>query len=176
MHLIWQELVEGFGDSERLLRMLVRLALAVVLGGIVGLERRREGKSAGFRTHMLVSLGAALFTLLAWHSGMNVSDLSRVIQGVAAGVGFLGAGTILKLSEQHRIEGLTSAASIWVTAAVGAAVGAGRAGPAILGAVLAWAILYVVGRLEHQLNLIAPRPRTPPGSGQRLSPPDSSGD
>src|SRR6516162_6183876 len=105
-------------DVEHIVRVAVRLGLAVVLGGAVGLEREQGGKRAGIRTHMLVSLGAALFTLI----GIEVGDATRVMQGVAAGVGFLGAGTILKLSEEHEVKGLTTAAGIWLTAAVGMSV------------------------------------------------------
>lgn len=167
MNVLWRELAEGFGDGERLSRILVRLAVAVLLGGLVGLERQREGKAAGFRTHMIVALGAALFTLLGSCIGMDSHDLSRIVQGVAAGVGFLGAGTILKLSEQHHIEGLTSAATIWVTAAVGAAIGAGSTGPAIVAAGLAWLILYFAGKFEHRYRWASrpPRPPAPPHAG-----------
>ena len=130
-------------------RIFARLTAAAVLGGAVGFERRREGKSAGLRTHMLVALGAAVFTLIPEEGKMTNADLSRVIQGVAAGIGFLGAGTILKLEEQHRIEGLTSSASVWLTAAVGTAVGAGWIWPALLAVVWGWIVLYVIHRLEQ---------------------------
>jgi putative Mg2+ transporter-C (MgtC) family protein len=130
-------------------RIFARLTAAAVLGGAVGFERRREGKSAGLRTHMLVALGAAVFTLIPEEGKMTNADLSRVIQGVAAGIGFLGAGTILKLEEQHRIEGLTSAASVWLTAAVGTAVGAGWIWPALLAVVWGLIVLYVIHRLEQ---------------------------
>src|SRR6266851_1835629 len=95
-----------------------------------------EDVSAGLRTHMLVALGAALFTLIPQEAKMETADISRVIQGIAAGIGFLGAGTILKLGEEHRIQGLTSAASVWLTAAAGTAVGAGWLWPAVVG--VAW--------------------------------------
>jgi putative Mg2+ transporter-C (MgtC) family protein len=130
-------------------RIFARLTAAAVLGGAVGFERRREGKSAGLRTHMLVALGAAVFTLIPEEGKMTNADLSRVIQGVAAGIGFLGAGTILKLEEQHRIEGLTSAASVWLTAAVGTAVGAGWIWPALLAVVWGLIGLFVIHRLEQ---------------------------
>jgi putative Mg2+ transporter-C (MgtC) family protein len=133
-------------------RVFLRLSVATLLGGIVGFERHREGKYAGLRTHMLVALGAALFTLIPQEAKMSTSDLSRVIQGVAAGIGFLGAGTILKLEEQHRIEGLTSAASVWVTAAIGMSVGAGWLWPAIVGVIWGWIILLVIHRLEQHLR------------------------
>ncbi len=101
---------------------------------------------------MLVALGSALFTLIPQEAQMTTADLSRVIQGVAAGIGFLGAGTILKLEEQHRIEGLTSAASVWVTAAVGMSVGAGWIWPAVVGVIWGWIILSIIHRLEQYLR------------------------
>jgi putative Mg2+ transporter-C (MgtC) family protein len=132
-------------DVEHIVRVAVRLGLAVVLGGAVGLEREQGGKRAGIRTHMLVSLGAALFTLI----GIEVGDATRVMQGVAAGVGFLGAGTILKLSEEHEVKGLTTAAGIWLTAAVGMSVGAGWVWPAVVSVLLALIVLLLFHRLEH---------------------------
>jgi putative Mg2+ transporter-C (MgtC) family protein len=129
-------------------RVLIRLTIAVLLGAVIGTERYREGKSAGLRTQMLVALGAALFTLVPQEAKVSPADISRVIQGVAAGIGFLGAGTILKLEGEHRIEGLTSAASIWVTAAVGMAVGVGWIWPAVVGVVWGWTILSIFHRFE----------------------------
>lgn len=144
------QLLDEFQDTAHLGRVVLRLLIAVVLGGIVGFERLRDGKAAGMRTHMLVSLGSALFTLTAVEGGMSMGDLSRIIQGVAAGIGFLGAGNILKLSEQHRVEGLASAASIWLTAAAGVSVGAGWVWPAVVGIVFAWGILAGLRSIEHR--------------------------
>jgi putative Mg2+ transporter-C (MgtC) family protein len=118
-----------------------------VVGGIIGFERQYEHKAAGVRTHMLVSLGAALFTVIA--TELKVADVSRVIQGVAAGIGFLGGGTILKLTDQAEVKGLTTAASIWITAALGTAVGAGMIFPAILTVLLAGFILFSLHRIER---------------------------
>src|ERR1700687_5887578 len=84
MLLFWEEVFSGPADGVHIVRVVVRLSVACLLGGIVGLERHREGKSAGLRTHMLVALGAALFTLIPCEAKMNSADLSRVIQGVAA--------------------------------------------------------------------------------------------
>ena len=99
-----------------------RLGMAIAAGGVVGLDRRLRHKPGGLRTHMLVSLGAALFALVSLAMG-TPDSLSRSIQGVATGVGFLGAGEIIhnttNLEEQKKIKGLTSAASIWVTASLG---------------------------------------------------------
>jgi len=100
-----------------------------------------------------------MFTLVPLEDKMTPSDVSRVIQGIATGIGFLGAGTILKLSDEHRITGLTTAASIWLTAAAGMAVGAGWIWPAVFGVLLAWLILAFLQRLEQWLAPPA-RPRS----------------
>jgi putative Mg2+ transporter-C (MgtC) family protein len=122
--------------------------VAAFLGGILGLQRERHGKAAGVRTHMLVALGAALFVLVPQQWGMNDEDLSRVIQGVVAGVGFLCAGSILKSDDDH-VRGLTTAAGIWLTAAMGVAAGLGRETTAALSALLALAILSMEGPLRR---------------------------
>lgn len=152
MNTWWEEIFPGAAGHVHLVRVVGRLAVAMLLGGVVGFERLREHKAAGFRTHMLVALGAALFTLIPLEAGMKYEDLSRVIQGVATGIGFLGAGTILKQEGQHHVEGLTSAASIWLTAAVGMTVGAGWLWPAVLGVVLAWMVLAPLHQLERRLR------------------------
>src|SRR5690242_292679 len=86
-------------DWHYFVRVVVRLCIAVVLGGLIGMERERTGKSAGVRTHMLVALGAALFTVVPLEAGMRTADFSRIIQGLVTGIGFLGGGVILKQSE-----------------------------------------------------------------------------
>jgi putative Mg2+ transporter-C (MgtC) family protein len=136
------------GDAEQFTRLAVRLLVAAFLGGILGLQRERHGKAAGVRTHMLVALGAALFVLVPQQWGMNDEDLSRVIQGVVAGVGFLCAGSILKSDDDH-VRGLTTAAGIWLTAAMGVAAGLGRETTAALSALLALAILSMEGPLRR---------------------------
>jgi putative Mg2+ transporter-C (MgtC) family protein len=128
--------------------VVFRLLAAALLGAVVGYERERTGKSAGLRTHMLVSLSSAIFVLAPLEAGMSTGDLSRVIQGVAAGIGFIGAGAILKLADERVIEGLTTAAGIWLTAALGLAAGMGRFGLAALSALMAWLILALVARVE----------------------------
>jgi putative Mg2+ transporter-C (MgtC) family protein len=114
----------------------VRLVTAMLLGGLLGFEREKEGKAAGLRTHMLVSLGAALFILAPLEAGVSRDNLVRVIQGLTAGIGFLGAGAILKITEERKIKGLTTAATLWLTAATGMAVGLGWLWPAVLVVVL----------------------------------------
>jgi putative Mg2+ transporter-C (MgtC) family protein len=142
----------GFPDREHVVRVAVRLLVAALFGGIVGLERWREGKQAGMRTHMLVCLGSALFVLAPAELGFQFNDLSRVIQGLVTGIGFLGGGTILKLSQERQIKGLTTAAGIWLTSGVGMAVGLGALWPALLGTALGWIILSWIGYVEHRFQ------------------------
>ena len=136
-------------DLLHLARLVARLSVAAVLGGVLGLEREQRGKAAGLRTHMLVALGAALFTVAPLEAGMELEGLSRVIQGVAAGIGFIGAGTILKRTNEEEIQGLTTAASLWLTAAVGMAVGAGRLWPPLMAVLLAFFILHALGAIDR---------------------------
>ncbi|ABM32855.1 MgtC/SapB family protein [Paracidovorax citrulli] len=128
-------------DLEQATRIVVRLGMAGLLGGLLGWEREHRGKAAGVRTHMLVSMGAALFVLVAEQEGIAPADNSRVLQGIIAGVGFLGAGTILKSDGAHQIRGLTTAAGIWLTAAIGVAAGLGREATALLSTLLALLVL-----------------------------------
>jgi putative Mg2+ transporter-C (MgtC) family protein len=148
---IWQTLQAEFGDlpdAAAVVRIIVRLAVAGAIGALLGSEREAAGKAAGLRTHMLVALGAAMFVLVPQQAGVPLEQMSRVFQGIIAGIGFLGAGAILKLSEERVIKGLTTAASIWLTAAAGAAAGLGRETTAILGGLVAFGILTGLRRLE----------------------------
>jgi putative Mg2+ transporter-C (MgtC) family protein len=131
-------------DSAQMLRVVARICVAAALGAVLGYERQRAGKAAGLRTHMLVAIGCTLFVLFPTEAGMATADLSRVIQGVATGIGFIGAGTILKRVDATEIQGLTTAANIWLTAAVGAAVGAGQLWLPVVAVLSAWAILSLV--------------------------------
>lgn len=152
---IWMTAVQEFSDLgsiEDITRVVLRLLVAVALGGLLGYERESIGASAGLRTHMLVSLGSALFVLIPLQAGMQVEDLSRVLQGVTAGIGFLGAGAILKQTEKNDIRGLTTAASVWLTAAIGVAAGMGREASALVSAVLAFVILSIVRRTTKQAD------------------------
>ena len=152
MHGIWQGVLEDLSDvpsAGEVLRIAVRLILAAMLGGVLGVERERSGKSAGLRTHMIVALGAAMFALVPQQAGMTLADMSRVIQGIVAGIGFIGAGAILKHSEANEVHGLTTAAGLWLTAAIGMAAGLGREVTAILGTGLAFGILAFLRRTEH---------------------------
>ena len=143
-----REIAGSFPDAAESARVTIRLIAAALLGAVVGIERERTGKAAGLRTHMLVSLSSALFVLAPLEAGMSQADVSRIIQGVAAGIGFLGAGAILKLDAEREIRGLTTAAGIWMTAAVGVAAGMGRLGLAAIAVALGWIILAIMGRVE----------------------------
>lgn len=148
MDLLWQELTTGFPDRTRLGIVLIRVIAAILLGAVLGIERERAGKPAGLRTHMIVCLGTAVVVLACTEVNMGLDGLSRVIQGIVTGIGFIGAGTILKLQEQREIQGLTTAAGLWMTAAIGVAVGLGALGLAVIGTVLTLLVLA----LEHVLN------------------------
>lgn len=148
MELLWTELSHGLPDRHQFAVVIVRMIAATVLGAIVGFEREKAGKPAGLRTHMLVSLGTAVVVLACYGSGMGEDALSRVIQGIVTGIGFIGAGSILKVAEQRDIKGLTTAAGIWMTAAIGVAVGLGSLGVAIMGTILTLTILALVGWVE----------------------------
>lgn len=152
MDMFLEELTAGLPDESQMARILIRMTAAALLGAIVGIQREHMGKSAGIRTHMLVALGTTLFVIACLESGMSPSDLSRVIQGLAAGIGFIGAGAILKLRDEREITGLTTAAGIWMTAAIGVAVGLGRWGSAALGIILTWVILSIVAQLKDRLQ------------------------
>ncbi len=145
---LWHELTNGFPDRNRFIIVLLRVFAAVLLGAVVGIERERAGKPAGLRTHMLVSLGTAIVVIACQDSGMSLDGLSRVIQGIVTGIGFIGAGTILKLNEQREIQGLTTAAGLWMTAAIGVAVGLGILGVAVIGTLVTVFVLV----LEHFID------------------------
>ncbi|MEH2083538.1 MAG: MgtC/SapB family protein [Nostoc sp.] len=139
------------------LNISFRLCIALLMGAIIGLERQIRRKPAGLRTHILVSLGSALFTLIIMQTGglqATPDALSRVIQGIAAGVGFLGAGEIVRQSSQEsqqlEIHGLTSAAAIWISSALGIAAGCGLWQLGLISAMLTFLVLNVFKRLEKR--------------------------
>ena len=121
-----------------ILDITLRLITAMVLGGVIGIEREFRSKDAGFRTHFLVALGSALFTVVSQYGfGIDLKDSSRVAAQVVSGIGFLGAGTII--FQKNMVRGLTTAAGLWVTAAIGLACGTG---------------LYVVATITTTLVLV----------------------
>jgi putative Mg2+ transporter-C (MgtC) family protein len=107
------------------LQMVLRLLLAAGLGGAIGYQREKAGKPAGLRTHILICIGAALFTVASLYGFGLTADVSRVAAGVVIGVGFIGAGAIIRRDEAGIVAGLTTAATIWAVAAIGLAAGAG---------------------------------------------------
>lgn len=149
---VWNTVLSEFSDipdAAQVTRITLRLVIAAALGGLLGYEREQKGKAAGLRTHMLVALGAALFVLVPQQAGASVADLTRVLQGLVAGVGFLGAGAIIRGNQQTDTKGLTTAASIWLTAAIGLAAGMGRESTAVLSTLLALIILYLIPKAEQ---------------------------
>lgn len=133
------------------LNILLRLGIALLVGAIIGLERETKNKPAGLRTNMLVSFGSALVVLVPIQIGaaeQNLDILGRAISGAISGIGFIGGGTILRESE---VKGLTSAAAIWVSAALGIAVGCGLWDLGLIGATIAWIVLRLVHKWEKYL-------------------------
>jgi putative Mg2+ transporter-C (MgtC) family protein len=130
-----------------------RLALAALLGALVGLNRERLGKPAGLRTHALVALGAAQLTLVGLLFGTgDAGSPGRVLQGVVVGVGFIGAGVILHRPDARGVQGLTTAAAIWVVAAMGVAAGAGLWRTATATVALTMLILVVGEAIDRRVH------------------------
>lgn len=147
---IWDTILSEFsdlGNPDQITRVAVRLTVAGFLGGLIGFEREHRGKAAGARTHILVAVGSALFVMVPQLAGVSDGELTRVLQGLIAGIGFLGAGTIFLGAGRQRVKGLTTAAGIWMTCAIGATAGMGRESTATLSAILAWCILAIGPRL-----------------------------
>ncbi len=142
--------------SYNLVNLLLRLVLAIIVGGSIGWNREKRHKAAGLRTHILVSLGAALFVLIPLQLNLDSmgESVSRAIQGIAAGVGFLGAGEILHTkrpdTNEQRAKGLTSAAAIWVTAALGTVAGCGLWELAIAGTFFTLVTLEGLKKVEQR--------------------------
>lgn len=157
--MIWATIVDEFSDIPDLqsgTRILLRLCMALLMGAAIGYERERRGKAAGLRTHMLVSLGAAMAVLVPLQAGMEIRDVSRVVQGIVAGIGFLGAGAIIKLNDDKEIHGLTTAASIWLAASIGVAAGMGKETTALACTLLALVVLAALRPLEDSLAATPP--------------------
>ena len=146
----WQQAI-----AELRLDLLLKLSMAVVLGGAVGLEREIAGKPAGLRTNILICLGAALITdvsigIAEGPNGTRIGDPARLAAQIVSGIGFIGAGTIMQA--RGTVTGLTSAATIWVVAAIGIAIGAGHYLEAAGAGVLVTLVLAGLGNLEHKLR------------------------
>lgn len=153
-------------DAALAATVCFRLILAAILGGCLGYERESKGKDAGLRTHMLVALGAAVFIMGPRLAEFSDAEVSRVIQGLVAGIGFLGAGAIVKGKPGDEIEGLTTAASIWMAAAIGVTAGLGRASTAIVCTALSLLVLTVLCNTAHAISSGKRRAnsRTPDGA------------
>ncbi|WP_312932652.1 MgtC/SapB family protein [Stutzerimonas nitrititolerans] len=172
----WWDIVTGtiasefsdLPDLEHATRISLRLILAALLGGVLGYEREYKGKAAGLRTYMLVSVGAALFVLVPLEAGMPLADVSRVMQGIITGIGFLGAGTILKGNSPRDVKGLTTAAGIWLTAAIGVATGLGHEATAVLTTFFALSIFSLMARLERHVARAAAHKRRKDPDPDRL--------
>jgi len=123
--------------------MALRILLAVVLGGAIGLQRERAGKPAGLRTHMLICVGATLFTLVSTYGFSGLADPSRIAAGIVTGIGFIGAGAIILRNAEGYVAGLTTAATIWVVAGIGVAVGAGLYIASVITTVVTLIVLFI---------------------------------
>jgi len=152
MNMILDELARSLPTGQETVRVVIRLLAALLAGGIIGLQRESSGKAAGLRTHILVCAGTTLFVLTAVGFGMEHDAMSRVVQGLATGIGFLGAGAILKVESNHQIKGLTTAAGIWMTAAIGVTIGVGQLGTAAIATALAWFVLSVLIKLDKRIE------------------------
>jgi putative Mg2+ transporter-C (MgtC) family protein len=152
MSLILEELSASLPTAQEAVRVVLRLVAALIAGGVIGYQREVSHKAAGLRTHMLVCSGTALFVLAALDTGMQLDALSRVIQGVVTGIGFLGAGAILKIEASRQIKGLTTAAGIWMTAALGVTIGVGHLGTAAVGTLFAWCVLSALITIEKRID------------------------
>src|SRR6476661_889679 len=131
------------------LDIMLRLALSVMAGGLIGAEREYVSKSAGFRTLMLICLGSCLFTLCSLFIG-NGQSSDRIASNIVTGIGFIGAGVIFK--DDNRVKGLTTAAAVWVTAAIGMAIGGGYYWEAAAGTVLTFFALYLMRGVEDRIE------------------------
>jgi putative Mg2+ transporter-C (MgtC) family protein len=143
MEVLWSELSHGIPDARELAVILIRLFAAVLFGAAIGYERETAGKAAGLRTHILVTAGTTVFVLGGIAAGMNANSdaISRVIQGIVTGIGFVGAGSILKREDEQNIQGVTTSAGIWMAAAIGVTVGLGGLGLALMATVLTLIVL-----------------------------------
>ena len=152
------------------LELAARLAIALALGAVIGFEREMDRQPAGFRTHSLVALGSALFTIISAYGFAGTADPTRIAAQIVSGIGFLGAGTIL----HHRgsIRGLTTAASLWSAAAIGMAAGAGMLALAVIGTVLVVVVLALLEGVEGVLRRWLRIKDGPPLPGVGGSPPD----
>ena len=141
------------------LELVERLCLSAFLGGILGIEREWRNKSAGLRTNILIAMGSTLFTMLSVDlSRSSGGDGTRIAAQIVTGIGFLGAGAIMRTGLD--VQGLTTAATIWVNAAVGVAVGGGEYRVAIIAVAVALVVLVLLGPVERLIDRRRPEPKT----------------
>lgn len=158
LHIITSTIASEFSDvpdAAQATRIVVRLFLAALLGSLLGWQREANGKAAGLRTHMLVAMGSSLIVLVSLQSGVDTANAARVVQGVITGVGFLGAGAILKAEGNDssiHVKGLTTAAGLWLTAAIGVCAGLGEEATAVISTIFALLILSVIPMLTKNTN------------------------
>lgn len=140
-----------FADGFHMGAAVIRMVLAVICGGVIGIERERKRRPAGFRTHILICLGASLTTLVSQYLYLELkltTDLARLGAQVIAGIGFIGAGTII-VTKRRQVKGLTTAAGLWTSAIVGLAIGAGYVEAALIATVFVLLTEVVLSRLEY---------------------------
>jgi len=144
-----------FFPADDWFAIIFRLGIALLIGGLIGLDRQQPSRPAGMRTYMIVSLGAAIFVMITLQAGFDINAtnaLSRTIQGIATGVGFLGAGLILqepKPNLKPKVKGLTSAAALWLTAGLGTAAGCGLWRMSLIGTLMTLLILSGFKKVKH---------------------------
>lgn len=157
MDILWTELTAGIPDGRHVVIFLIRLFAATLFGAAIGYERQRAGKAAGLRTHILVAAGTAMFILACEAAGIRKDSdaISRVIQGIITGIGFVGAGSIIK-RDSERTQGVTTSAGIWMTAAIGVTVGLGGLGLAFVATLLSLVVLRVTVYFEKRLAISKP--------------------
>src|SRR6476660_9181044 len=131
--------------------LIQRLLLAAAIGGMIGAERELRRKNAGFRTNILIALGAAIFTIAGLTLAPPAGDPTRIAAQIVTGIGFLGAGAILR--NRDGVHGLTTAATVWVNAALGVAAGGGQFHLAIIGGAIVLTVLLVLGPIEAAIEL-----------------------
>jgi putative Mg2+ transporter-C (MgtC) family protein len=139
--------------------LIQRLLLAATIGGLIGAERELRRKSAGFRTNIIIALGCAVFTICSSTLAPDTGDPTRIAAQIVTGIGFLGAGTILR--NRDGVHGLTTAATVWVNAALGMAAGGGQYRLAIIAGAITLGVLLVLGPIEAAIELKAGPKRTP---------------
>ncbi len=149
MDILLAELHAGGADGREIIQALLRLTIAVVCGGAIGYQRERVGKAAGLRTHIITAAGSALLVIAGIHAEMGEDALSRIVQGLVTGIGFLGAGAILKSEQAGAIRGLTTAAGLWMTCAIGVTAGLGQFVTAAVATAVALIVLALLRRLER---------------------------